>query len=170
MIRATCSRASGCRRATEAADVGNTPGGGDATIVAGKNAKSVVVGWAASVCDKKVELTVQGTFVIVAPAPRPDCDAMAVDRSVTLKFAHKVDADRHDRDLRSADAAVGASADDRRLSPRTTSRSSSLTLRPAGTRLNPDEIARNYPAAAPRRRRSRGRRIDRQHDPTRTDP
>ncbi len=76
----------------ETSDVGRAPGGGDASIVGGKNPKSVVVGWAASVCDKKVELTVQGTFVIVAPAPRPDCDAMAVDRAVTLKFANKVDA------------------------------------------------------------------------------
>ena len=31
--------------------------------------------------------------MIVAPAPRPECDSMAVGRSVTLKFALKVDAD-----------------------------------------------------------------------------
>lgn len=78
---------------TEAASIQNTPTDGDATVVAGKNGKSLVVGWTASVCDKKVELTVQGTYVIVAPAPRKECDAMAVGRSVTLKFALKIDAD-----------------------------------------------------------------------------
>ena len=79
--------------ATEAASVENTPSDGDATLVAGKNGKALVVGWTASVCDKKVDLTVQGTYVIVAPAPRKECDAMAVGRSVTLKFALKIDAD-----------------------------------------------------------------------------
>ena len=78
---------------TEAASIQNTPTDGDATVVAGKNGKALVVGWTASVCDKKVELTVQGTYVIVAPAPRKECDAMAVGRSVTLKFALKIDAD-----------------------------------------------------------------------------
>jgi virulence-associated protein VagC len=78
---------------TEAASIANTPTGGDANLIAGKGNKALVVGWTASVCDKKVELTVQGTYVIIAPAPRPECDAMAVGRSVTLKFALKVDAD-----------------------------------------------------------------------------
>lgn len=78
---------------TEAASIQNTPSGDDATVVAGKNGKALVVGWTASVCDKKVDLTVQGTYVIVAPAPRKECDAMAVGRSVTLKFALKIDAD-----------------------------------------------------------------------------
>ncbi len=78
---------------TEAASIANTPSGTDATVVAGKGSKALVVGWTASVCDKKVDLTVQGTYVIVAPAPRKECDAMAVGRSVTLKFALKIDAD-----------------------------------------------------------------------------
>ena len=78
---------------TEAASIANTPTGGDATVIAGKGSKALVVGWTSSVCDKRVELTVQGAYVIVAPAPRPECDAMAVGRSVTLKFALKIDAD-----------------------------------------------------------------------------
>jgi hypothetical protein len=78
--------------ATEAADVGNTPMSGDAAATDGRNSKALVVAWVGTVCDRKVDVTVEGTTVTVAPAPRGPCDAMALNRAVTLKFKSSVDA------------------------------------------------------------------------------
>jgi hypothetical protein len=78
--------------ATEAADVGNTPMSGDAAAADGRNSKALVVAWVGTVCDRRVDVTVQGTTVTVAPAPRGTCDAMALNRAVTLKFKSSVDA------------------------------------------------------------------------------
>ena len=78
--------------ATEAADVENTPMSGDAAVADGRNSKALVVAWVGTVCDRKVDVTVEGTTVTVAPAPRGPCDAMALGRAVTLKFKSAVDA------------------------------------------------------------------------------
>lgn len=78
--------------ASEAADVGNTPMSGDAAVSDGRNSKTLVVAWVGTVCDRRVDVTVQGATVTVAPAPRGPCDAMALNRAVTLKFRSAVDA------------------------------------------------------------------------------
>ena len=67
--------------------------GGDAAVTGGKTARLLVVGWVGTACDKKVDIAVQGTHVVVAPAPVGTCDGMAVTRSVTLRFAQKIDAE-----------------------------------------------------------------------------
>jgi hypothetical protein len=66
--------------------------GGNAAITGGKSAKLLVVGWVGTACDKKVDVSVQGTKVTVAPtATAGTCITKAVPRSVTLKFITAVD-------------------------------------------------------------------------------
>lgn len=77
----------------EGKSVSNAFHGSDAAVTGGKTAHLLVVGWIGTVCDKKVDIALQGTNVVVAPAPIGACDSMAVTRSVTLKFAQKVDAE-----------------------------------------------------------------------------
>ena len=77
---------------TEAADVENTPMSGDAAVAGGRNSKALVVAWVGTVCDRKVDVTVHGATLTVAPAPRGPCDAMALGRAVTLRFKSAVDA------------------------------------------------------------------------------
>ena len=80
--------------ASEAAAAENTPISGNAGTTEGRNAKSLVVTWVGSVCDRKVDVTVSGATVTVAPAPTGPCDSMALARSVTLKFKSAVDPDK----------------------------------------------------------------------------
>jgi hypothetical protein len=77
--------------ATEAADVENTPMSGNAAIESGRNTKALVVSWIGSVCDRRVDVTVEGSTVTVAPAPSGPCDSMALGRAVTLRFKAVVD-------------------------------------------------------------------------------
>ena len=65
--------------------------GGNAAVTGGKTAKLLVVGWVGTACDKKVDVSVQGTKVTVAPAPAGTCLTKAVPRSVTLKFLKAID-------------------------------------------------------------------------------
>ena len=65
--------------------------GGNASVTGGKTAKLLVVGWVGGTCDKKVDLTVQGTQVTVAPAPVASCRSSGERRSVTLKFLKAID-------------------------------------------------------------------------------
>ena len=46
----------------------------------------LVASWFGTSCDKKVDVTVVGTQVLIAPAPRTACDSDALRRAVTLKF------------------------------------------------------------------------------------
>ena len=65
--------------------------GGNAAVTGGKSAKVLVVGWVGTTCDKRVDVTVQGTQVTVAPAPAGTCDSKGEPRSMTLRFSTKVD-------------------------------------------------------------------------------
>jgi hypothetical protein len=65
--------------------------GGNASVTGGKTAKLLVVGWVGGTCDKKVDVTVQGTQVTVAPAPVASCRSSGERRSVTLKFLKAID-------------------------------------------------------------------------------
>lgn len=65
--------------------------GGNAAVTGGKSAKLLVVGWVGTACDKKVDVSVNGTQVTVAPAAAGTCITKAVPRSVTLKFITAVD-------------------------------------------------------------------------------
>jgi hypothetical protein len=78
--------------ATEAADVANTPTGGAAALAEGRTGKMLVASWVGTSCDRKVDVTVVGTQVLIAPAPRTECDSQALSRAVTLKFKSRVKA------------------------------------------------------------------------------
>jgi hypothetical protein len=80
--------------ATEAADVANTPTADEAALAEGRTGKMLVASWVGSSCDRKVDVTVVGTQVLIAPAPRGDCDSQALSRAVTLKFKAPVKVDR----------------------------------------------------------------------------
>jgi hypothetical protein len=80
--------------ATEAADVANTPGSGDAAVAEGRTGKMLVASWVGTACDRKVDITVVGSQVLIAPAPRTACDSEALSRAVTLKFKAPVKADK----------------------------------------------------------------------------
>ena len=77
----------------EAKSASNAFDEGNAAVTGGKTARLLVVGWIGTPCDKKVDIAVQGTHVVVAPAAVGTCSAQAVTRSVTLKFAQKIDAE-----------------------------------------------------------------------------
>lgn len=79
--------------ASEAADVANTPRSGDAALAEGRTGKMLVASWVGTSCDKKVDVTVVGTQVLIAPAPRTACDSQALGRAVTLKFKAPVKAE-----------------------------------------------------------------------------
>ncbi len=79
--------------ASEAADVANTPTGDEAALAEGRTGKMLVASWVGTSCDRKVDLTVVGTQVLIAPAPRTACDSQALSRAVTLKFKAPVKAD-----------------------------------------------------------------------------
>ena len=78
--------------ATESADVANMPRKGDAAIAQGRSGKLLVATWVGTSCDKKVDVTVVGSQVLIAPAPRTACDSQALSRAVTLKFKAPVKA------------------------------------------------------------------------------
>ena len=92
----------GSPRRAEAADVANTPRSGDAALAEGRTGKMLVASWVGTSCDKKVDVTVVGTQVLIAPAPRTACDSQALGRAVTLKFKAPVKADDHARDVHPA--------------------------------------------------------------------
>jgi hypothetical protein len=75
----------------EAKAVSHAFHGGNAAVTGGKTAKLLVVGWVGTACDKKVDVSVQGTKVTVAPAPAGTCVTKAVPRSVTVKFLTAID-------------------------------------------------------------------------------
>ena len=77
----------------ETKSVSNAFDGGNAAVTGGKTSRLLVVGWIGTPCDNKVDIAVQGTHVVVAPAPVGACDSLAVTRSVTLKFSQKMDAE-----------------------------------------------------------------------------
>ena len=77
----------------ETKSVSNAFDGGNAAVTGGKTPRLLVVGWIGTPCDRKVDIAVQGTHVVVAPAPVGACDSLAVTRSVTLKFSQKMDAE-----------------------------------------------------------------------------
>ena len=79
--------------AAEAADVANTPRSDDAALTQGRTGKMLVASWVGTSCDKKVDVTVVGTQVLIAPAARAACDSQAFSRAVTLKFKAPVKAD-----------------------------------------------------------------------------
>ena len=78
--------------AAEAADVANAPTGDETALLQGRTGKMLVASWFGTSCDKKVEVTVVGTQVLIAPAPRTQCDSDALRRAVTLKFKAPVKA------------------------------------------------------------------------------
>ena len=78
--------------AAEAADVANSPTGDEAALIEGRTGKMLVASWFGTSCDKKVDVTVVGTQVLIAPAPREACDSDALRRAVTLKFKSRVKA------------------------------------------------------------------------------
>ncbi len=79
--------------AAEAADVANSPTGDEAALIEGRTGKMLVASWFGAACDKKVDVTVVGTQVLIAPAARAACDSDALRRAVTLKFKSRVKAD-----------------------------------------------------------------------------
>ena len=76
--------------AAEAADVANSPTGDEAALIEGRTGKMLVASWFGTSCDKKVDVTVVGKQVLIAPAPREACDSDALRRAVTLKFKSRV--------------------------------------------------------------------------------
>jgi hypothetical protein len=75
----------------ETKSVSNAFHGSNVAVTGGKSAKVLVVGWMGTACDKKVDIAVQGTNVVVAPAAVGTCIGKAVTRSVTLTFTTKID-------------------------------------------------------------------------------
>ena len=71
----------------------NSPTGNEAAVIEGRTGKMLVASWFGTSCDKKVDVTVVGTQVLIAPAPREACDSDALRRAVTLKFKAPVKAD-----------------------------------------------------------------------------
>ena len=78
--------------ATETADVANTPRGDNAALAQGRTGKMLVASWVGTSCDRKVDVTVVGTQVLIAPAARAACDSQALSRAVTLRFKAPVKA------------------------------------------------------------------------------
>ena len=78
--------------ATESADVANTPRSDNADVAQGRTGKMLVASWVGTSCDRKVDVTVVGTQVLIAPAARAACDSQALSRAVTLRFKAPVKA------------------------------------------------------------------------------
>jgi hypothetical protein len=49
---------------------GQLPTGDEAALIEGRTGKMLVASWFGAACDKKVDVTVVGTQVLIAPAPR----------------------------------------------------------------------------------------------------
>jgi hypothetical protein len=65
---------------------------GDADIsLAALADRKLVLGWIGTVCDVKASLAVGRAQLVVSPAPREGCDAMALARGLVLTFAQPVD-------------------------------------------------------------------------------
>lgn len=65
---------------------------GDADIALGRlSDRNLVLGWIGTVCDVKATLTVTPGRLVVTPAPRQGCDAMALGRGMVLTFAAPTD-------------------------------------------------------------------------------
>ena len=77
----------GWRAATER-ELGAVAWPGDADIALGRlSDRDMVLGWIGTVCDLKATLTVVPGRLVVTPAPRQGCDAMALGRGVVLTYA-----------------------------------------------------------------------------------
>jgi hypothetical protein len=75
-------------RAATDRDLKAVPWDGDADIALGRlSDRELVLGWIGTVCDLKATLTIIPGRLVVTPAPRQGCDAMALGRGVVLTYA-----------------------------------------------------------------------------------
>jgi len=66
--------------------------GADYTIALARlDDRNLVFGWIGTVCDLQATLTIEPESLVVTPAPRKGCDALAVGRGLVLTYAGPVD-------------------------------------------------------------------------------
>jgi len=79
-------------RAATDRDLKAVPWDGDADIALGRlSDRELVLGWIGTVCDLEATLTIAPGRLVVTPAPRQGCDAMALGRGLVLTYAEPPD-------------------------------------------------------------------------------
>jgi hypothetical protein len=66
-------------------------GEGQDVVLRSRSRRELVLGWIGTACDTRATLTVEPRRLVVRPAPREACDAMAQGRGVVLTFAVPAD-------------------------------------------------------------------------------